>query len=242
MAEGIMNKFRAWLLRFGGLFRKQRREKDLDAEMDSHLQLHIEDNLRAGMNAAEARRQALMKLGGVEQTKEMVRDRRGLPLLDTLLQDLRFAFRMLLKNPGFTAIAILTLVVGIAATTAIFSVVYGVLLRPLPYPNPNRLMAVFEVTSKGRPSRVADPNFDDFRDQSRSFQAIAKYAANVVSVSGASQPTRTTAAGVSPDFLKVFGIQPILGRDFNAGDAKKGAGATVLVSYGYWREYLGSPR
>ena len=138
-----MNKFRAWLLRFGGLFRKQRREKDLDAEMDSHLQLHIEDNLRAGMNAAEARRQALMKLGGVEQTKEMVRDRRGLPLLDTLLQDLRFAFRMLLKNPGFTAIAILTLVVGIAATTAIFSVVYGVLLRPLPYPNPDQILQMW---------------------------------------------------------------------------------------------------
>jgi putative ABC transport system permease protein len=157
-------------------------------------------------------------------------------------QDFRYAARVLGKNPGVTAIMVFTLALAIGATTAIFSVVYGVLLRPLPYPDPNRIMAVFEVTSKGRPSRVADPNFDDFRDQSRSFQAIAKYTDNVASVSGASQPTRTTVAGVSPDFLKVFGIQPILGRDFNASDAKKGAGPTVLVSYGYWRQDLGSPR
>ena len=104
------------------------------------------------------------------------------------------------------------------------------------------LTLTFEVTSKGRPSRLADPNFDDFRDQSRSFQAIAKYSDNVASVSGASQPTRTTVAGVSPDFFKVFSIQPILGRDFRAKDAKKGASPTILVSYGYWRQYLGSPR
>jgi predicted permease len=103
-------------------------------------------------------------------------------------------------------------------------------------------MAVFEVNSNGGCSHLADPNFDDFRDQNRSFQAIAKYNDNVVSVSGTSQPTRTTVAGVSSDFLKVFGIQPILGRDFSAGDAKKGAGPTVLVSYGYWRRYLGSPQ
>ena len=158
-----------------------------------------------------------------------------------LLQDLRYALRQLRKNPGFTAVAVLTLGLGTGVTTAIFSVVYGVLLRPLPYPDPNRIMAVFEVTSKGRPSRVADPNFDDFRDQSRSFEAIAKYSGNVASVSGAAQPTRTTVADVSPDFLKVFGVQPILGRDFNANDAKKGAGPTVLVSDAYWRQYLGSP-
>lgn len=145
-----------------------------------------------------------------------------------LLQDFRYALRQLRKNPGFTAVAVLTLALGIGVTTAIFSVVYGVLLRPLPYPDPNRIMAVFEVTSKGRPSRVADPNFDDFRDQSRSFQAIAKYTDNVASVSGASQPTRTTVAGVSPDFLKVFGIQPILGRDFSASDAKKGPAPPFL--------------
>jgi putative ABC transport system permease protein len=114
------------------------------------------------------------------------------------------------------------------------------LLRPLPYTDASRIMAVFEVTSQGRPNRLADPNFDDFRDQNRSFQAIAKYNEGDVSVSGTSQPTRRTVAGVSPDFLKVFGVQPILGRDFSPSDAKKGAGRTVLVSYGYWRQYLGS--
>src|SRR6266581_5257295 len=110
--------------------------------------------------------------------------------MNGLLQDLRYAQRQLYKSPGFTAVAILTLALGIGATTAIFSVVYGVLLRPLPYRDSNRIMAVFEVTSKDRPSRVADPNFDDFRDQSRSFQAIAKYNEVVASISGASQPTR----------------------------------------------------
>ncbi len=154
--------------------------------------------------------------------------------------DIRYSVRLLLKYPGFSVIAVLTLALGIGATTAIFSVVYGVLLRPLPYPDPDRIMAVFEVTSKGRPNRLADPNFDDFRDQNRSFQAIAKYHDIIASVSGASQPTRTTVAGVSPDFLKVFGVQPILGRDFSASDAKKGADPTVLVSYGYWRQHLGS--
>src|SRR6266700_2303692 len=162
--------------------------------------------------------------------------------MQTLWQDVRFGLRMLGKNPGLTAVAVLTLALGVGATTAIFSVVYGVLLRPLPYPDSKRIMAVFEVTSKGRPSRIADPNFDDFREQSRSFQAIAKYNQVIASVSGGSQPTRTTVAAVSPDFLKVFGIQPIFGRDFSASDAKKGAGRIVLVSYGYWRQHFGSSR
>jgi predicted permease len=167
----------------------------------------------------------------------------GMPLpINSVLSDCRYALRQLRKNPGFTAVSVLTLALGIGVTTAIFSVVHGVLLRPLPYSEPDRIMAVFEVTSKGRPSRLADPNFDDFRDQSRSFQAMAKYHDIVASVSGASQPTRTTVAAVSPRFLEVFGIQPILGRDFDASDAIKGASPTALVSHGYWRQYLGSPR
>ncbi len=157
-------------------------------------------------------------------------------------QDFRHAARRLVKNPGVPAIMIFTLALGIGAATAIFSVVYGVLLRPLPYSDANRIMAVFEVTSKGRPGRVADPNFADFRDQNRSFQAIAKVHDRVASVSGALQPTRATVADVSPRFLEVFRVQPILGRDFTADDARKGAGPTALVSYGYWKEHLGSPR
>jgi putative ABC transport system permease protein len=120
--------------------------------------------------------------------------------------------------------------------------VYGVLLRPLPYRDPDRIVAVFEVTSKGRPSRVADPNFDDLRDQSRSFQAIAKYSDSVVSVSGGSAPTRTRVAYVSPALLRVFGVQPVLGRDFDATDARKGAAPRLLVSHDYWRRHLGSRR
>ena len=162
--------------------------------------------------------------------------------MQRIFQDFRFSARLLAKNKVFTAVAILTLALGIGASTAIFSVVYGVLLRPLPYSDANRIMAVFEVNSKGGWSHLADPNFDDFHEQNRSFQAIAKYNAYIVSVSGASQPSRTMVAHVSPDFLKVFSNQPVIGRDFSADDAKKGADPTVLVSYGYWRQNLKSPQ
>jgi predicted permease len=223
------------------LFLSRRVEADLDEEVRSHLEMMVEENIRAGMPPKDARRAARIELGGIEQVKEQVREERIGNWLRSVISDCRYGARQLHKNPGFTVVVVLTLALGIGATTAIFSVVYGVLLRPLPYSNSNRIMAVFEVTSKGRPSRLADLNFDDFRDQSRSFQTIAKYNNYVVSVSGAWQPTRTTVAYVSPDFLKVFGIQPILGRDFSAGDAKKGADPTVLVSDGYWRQDLGSP-
>ncbi len=157
-----------------------------------------------------------------------------------ILQDLRFALRRFRKSSGFTAVAILTLALGIGATTAIFSVVYSVLLKPLPYADPNRMVAVFEIQPHGGWNRIADPNFDDFRNQSRSFDAIAKYSAYTAAVSGGSQPTRSMLAHVSPEFLRVFRVHPIIGRDLTAADNNKGAAPVALVSYGYWRQYLGS--
>jgi len=157
-----------------------------------------------------------------------------------LVQDIRYALRQLRKDPGFTVVAVITLALGIGATTAIFSVVYGVLLRPLSYSGSNRIMAIFEVTTKGTWNRFADPNFDDCRDQNHSFQAMAKYNANIASVSGASQPTRSMVAHVSTDFFRVFRVQPIIGRDFTVSDAKHGAAPVVVVSYGYWNQYLRS--
>jgi predicted permease len=153
---------------------------------------------------------------------------------------LRHAIRVHTKNPGTTAIAVLTLALAIGATTAIFSVVYGVLLRPLPYPDPERLTAIWEVNHRGTYSRLADPNFSDFRDRSRSFSAMAKFTSYVTSVVGGKEPTRTTIAPVSKDFFRVLGIQPSVGRGFTADDARIGADPVAIVSHRYWVQSLGS--
>jgi len=156
-----------------------------------------------------------------------------------LYQDLKYGFRMLAKNPGFAAVAVLTLALGIGANSAIFSVVYGVLLRSLPYPKPDQIVDLREVNAKGGRMNFADPNFEDIRSQNRSLKGVAEYSAWLESVSGGSEPTRSMLASVSHDFFPLMGVKPVLGRGFLAEDQRFGAVPVALVSYGYWKQYLG---
>src|SRR5579863_2787412 len=159
-----MSALRSAWIRFRNVFHTEELDRDLDAELAPHLAHHTADNLRSGMTATEARRDALLKLGGLQQTKENYRDARGFPFLDSVFQDLAFAWRTLRKSPAFTAVAILTLALGIGANTAIFSVFYGVLLRPLPYPHSEQLVHVREMNAQGGQMSFSDPNFEDIRD------------------------------------------------------------------------------
>ena len=147
-----LRQLRGWLVRLLSMFHRARREREFAEELESHLALHMEDNLRAGMSPEEARRQVLIKLGGVTLTQERYREQRGLPMLETLIQDLRFGLRMLRKNPGFSLIAILTLALGVGAATAIFSVIQNVLLDPFPYTDAHRVVAIqIHDVSNARP-------------------------------------------------------------------------------------------
>src|SRR5262249_37616862 len=158
--------------------------------------------------------------------------------MDRLHQDLRYALRSLVRQPGFALVAILTLALGIGATAAIFSVVHAVVLRPLPYPHPDRLVAISQVNRRGTFSRLPDPNFDDLRDQSHTFRSMAKYQAWTVSVSGIAEPARAQVAIVSRDFLTVLGTQPAIGRGFAASDARADAAPVAVVSFEYWQRHL----
>ena len=171
-----MRRLRALCLRLAEIFQNSRRDREFADELESHVQMHIEDNLRAGMNPGEARRNALIKLGGIEQAKEKYRDRRSIRTLESLLQDVRFSLRMLRKHPGFTAIVVLTLALGIGANTAVFSVVESVLLRPLPYKNPQTLAEVWNTYFPTFPQiGLSGADFENWRLQGRSFSEMAAY-------------------------------------------------------------------
>src|SRR6266436_2780014 len=214
-----MRQLRAWVLRLGELLGRTRRERDLAAEMESHLQLHIDENLRAGMSAEEARRQALIKLGGVEQTKEMVRERRGLPMLEILLQDLRFGARMLSKNPGFTVVATLTLALGIAVNATMFSLVSAFLLRRPSARDPEHVVVVTSINPasgfQADTSPLSAPNYLAWREASQVFADTAaadEYrTVNLASqglTAAAAQPEALRSAAVSPTYFSVLGVSP----------------------------------
>lgn len=218
--------------RLRNLFRRSRLERELDAELASHLQLHIDDNVRRGLSPEEARRQALVQLGGVEQTKESVRDQRSLPFFETLLQDLRYALRVLRKSPAFTMVSVLTLALGIGANTAIFSLVDNILLRPLPFPQPQNLVSVTGTYPKGA--------FVALRDQVRSLDVAAYAEGHECNLNRHGDPLRLTATLVSAEFFQVLGVRPFLGSSFNPGDDKAGQNNFVILSHSLWQQQFGS--
>jgi predicted permease len=238
-----MRRLRAVVRRLGSLFHKRRDEQELAEELESHLQMHIEDNLRAGLTPQEARRQALIKLGGLEQTKELCRDRRGLPFLETFLQDLRYGARMLAKNPGFTAVAVLTLALGIGPNTAIFSVVNAVLLRPLSYKDPDRLVEISEKNSKLGVNwfAVAPANFLDWQQQNHVFESMAIFGlwSEELYLAGEGPPEELQGRRVSASYFPLLGVQPILGRTFLPEEDGPGHHVVVLT-YAFWQHRFAS--
>jgi putative ABC transport system permease protein len=242
-----MRHLRAWFLRLYGLFDNELRDREFAAEMESHLQLQIEDNLRSGMSAQEARRQALIKLGGIEQTKEAYRDRRGLPVLETLLQDLRFAARMLRKNPGVTAIVVLTLALGVGANTAIFGLVNGLLLQRLPVPAPEQIAAL--VIQSGDSSLGAlgfsYPQFVEFREQTAPIcEVFGSATAWRLNFTAEGHSDTLTVGGVSSNYFSALGVKPALGRLVLPGEGEHpGEPAILVLSYSFWqRRFGGDPQ
>jgi predicted permease len=236
-----MTWLRILSLRIKGLFGKSRGETELDAELQSHLEALAEENIHRGMTPEEAGYAARREFGGIEQTKELYRERRGLPFLETLFQDIRFGTRMLAKNPGFTIVAILTLALGIGANTAIFSVVKAVLLRGLPFKDPAHLVRVNESVVHGGRSPVAYPNYLDWRAQNHVFEEMAAFADCELIVSGKDKSDRVDCEQVTDTYFPLLGVSAALGRTFtpeeNAVPMKH---AVALIGYGLWQRRFGS--
>jgi putative ABC transport system permease protein len=216
-------------------------DQDFEHELVTHLEMLTDENIRRGMAPDAARRAARIRLGGLTQLKEANRELRGLPVIHMFLQDTRFAFRMLRKNPGFTAVAVLTLALGIGANTAIFSVVYAVLLKPLPYAKSDQLFTVFEAKPQDgiKATGWSYPNFADLREQNGIFSEMAGSQQHQLTLTGRGEPTVVNTAVVTPEFFSLFGEQPLSGRMFVSEDGTRGAPPVVMLSENLWRGYFG---
>lgn len=215
----------------------------MDAEMHDHLEREIAERMRHGATHEEATRVALRDFGGVERFKEEARDVLGLRVLDDTSRDFRFAVRVLRRSPGFTTAVVLTFAIGIGCTAAIFTLVNGILLRPLPYPRPSELVALWERNIPRAQDRnvVSVALFENWRDHTRSFSAIAAMVPAPLTVSG-STAERLTGAQVSASYFHVLGVQPAIGRDFTNADEVNGGAAVTILSDAFWRARYGADR
>ncbi|HXE36302.1 MAG TPA: ABC transporter permease [Verrucomicrobiae bacterium] len=237
------SRFRSWLL---AVLRRTRMESEMDAELRFHIEAFAEDLVRSGVPRAEALRLARIEFGGIERAKEECREARGVNFLETLFQDLRFGQRLLRKAPGFTTVAVLTLALGIGANAAIFSYIDAWFIKPLPYPQPDRLVS-FETQDKkhgwtsGGVTSAAD--FFDFQKQNTSFEQTAAWGGASLNLTGDGPPELIDGGRVSWNFFDMLGAKPILGRTFTAEDDRSGAPHVAILSQGLWQgRYAGDPK
>jgi predicted permease len=227
-------------LRLRSLFRSARVEQELDEELRYHVDRLVDDFLAAGLPPSEARHQALREMGAIEQRKEECRDARGLALVDSLRQDIGYALRALRKSPGVSALAILSLAIGIGANTTIFTFVNAVLLEPLPYPGSDRLVTLHEhQIDSNKPLSVHPAVFIAWRSRARSFEALALTQSpplNVMGPNGAEQVTRLMTTG---ELFQVFGVRPALGRNFTDEEVQPRGGQVVILGHGFWQRWFG---
>ncbi len=226
---------------FRFLFRKPAVEGELDAELRYHVDRQTEVNVAKGMKPEEARRAAILSVGGVEPLKEECRDARQGRIIETFCQDLKYGLRVLRKNPGFSLAAILTLALGIGANTAIFSLVYGVLLRPLPYKNGGQLVVLHQQNTKAAASDIpfSYKELVDYRQQSHSLESVVEHHTMTFLLSDSQTAERVQSGVVSGNFFDVLGVKPILGRTFVDADDQIGAPAVIIFSYKFWQEHRG---
>jgi predicted permease len=238
-----MRKLRAIWIRLTGIFFPRRGSEEFAAELESHLELHVADGIRSGLSPAEARRRALIHLGGAARTREAVRERASLPWVEDLLRDLRYGLRAMLRNPGFTSVAILTLAVGIGATATVFTWINGVLLRPLGgVADPSHLATIESVTAGGDLVPNSYPDYRDFRDHLKLFDGIAVSHPNAFSVGSEEHSDRVWGELVSGNFFAVLGVKPQAGRLFlpsEYGDAQ-GQYPVAVISDRYWHAHFGA--
>jgi predicted permease len=243
-----MNALHIFWVRLASTFKKSQTDHALVEELEGHLQMHTEENMRKGMTADEARRDARIKLGGIQQTRELYNDRKTLPLFDVFLQDLRYGLRMLRKNPGFTAVAVLSLALGIGANTTIFTVVNALLLNALPVHELPRLVELDTIDTKtlvtaARAEKLgmSFPNFKDYRRDNQVFSDLAAFSPAQLTWSGGSEPRQIQAEIVSANYFEVLGIRPALGRFFLSDeDTKPNGNDIAVISYALWANKLGS--
>ncbi len=238
-----MEWLRIFGLRLRGLFLKQNFDGELDAELRTHLDMLVEENVRKGLTLEEARYAAHREFGGVEQAKELYRDRRSIRILDALLQDLRFALRGLRNRPGFAIVAILTLAMGIGSTTAVFSVVDRILFRSLPYPHDDRLVSFGDKAPFEANEFVLGPDYVDWKRIETPFESVTSFVPGGADCDLTEQnPVRLKCALVESTFLPTFEIQPFLGRNFTSDEDRPHAPRVALISYGLWRSRFASDR